>query len=59
MVVSLRLYQVPDEKADVSVCKTGEQRGGGAIVVSEGVIKGGFGIEPAQRALTSLLSFFF
>ena len=43
----------------MSVCvKLGEQGGGGSIVVSEGVIKGGFGIEPAQRALTSLLSFF-
>ena len=43
----------------MSVCvKLGEQGGGGSIVVSEGVIKGGFGIEPAQRALTSLRSFF-
>ena len=38
----------------MSVCvKLGEQGGGGGetIVVSEGVIKGGFGIELAQRAL--------
>ena len=43
----------------MSVCvKLGEQGGGGTIVVSEGVIKGGFGIEPAQRVLTSLRSFF-
>ena len=34
----------------MSVCvKLGKQGGGGTIVVSEGVIKGGFGIEPAQR----------
>ena len=38
----------------MSVCvKLGEQGGGGTIIVSEGVIKGGFGIEPAQRVLTS------
>ena len=43
----------------MSVCvKLGEQGGGGTIAVSEGVIKGGFGIEPAQRALTGLCSFF-
>ena len=43
----------------MSVCvKLGEQGGGGTIVVSEGVIKGGFEIEPAQRVLTSLRSFF-
>ena len=44
----------------MSVCvKLGDQGGGETIVVSVGVIKDGFGIEPAQSALTSLLSFFF
>ena len=43
----------------MSVCvKLGEQGGGVTIVVSEDVIKGGFGIEPAKRVLTSLRSFF-
>ena len=43
----------------MSVCvKLGEQEGGGTIVIREGVIKGGFGIEPAQRVLTSLRSLF-
>ena len=44
----------------MSVCvKLGEQGGGGTIVVSVNVIKGGFGTEPAQRDLTSLRCFLF
>ena len=42
----------------MSVCVNLGEQGGEAIVVREGMIKGGFGIEPAQRVLTSLRSFF-